>query len=353
MNEPLDDAPYIATVRRTSPRLADTGLVQPLDELSQRIIGALQIDGRASWRRIADVIGEPVRTVARRGATLLDDKTVQVVGLPSHSPTHILRLKCSPDSVRAVGQEVADWPQSVFVYALSGSAELIAELMMPFDALAPLLLDRLPSMDGVRNHSLVPVLQYFRTVAEWRPGVLSAEEAAALEIPETPAEQYRPEQVLDTADRAILDALAADGRTPFETIAAQAGVSEPTARRRIDLLIQRGVVRIRAVVEPALLGLPLESLLWIRCSPENAPGIGTALAALPYVRYAAFVMGDHAILADVTTPDLGELRELITSGIPRIEGVESALLLQAFKRGGVATSTGAGGRARVLPEANS
>ena len=137
--------------------------------LSRRIIGALQIDGRASWRRIADALNEPVRTVSRRGTTLLDDRTVQVVGLPSHSPTHLLRLKCRPDSVQSVAREVARLPQSVFVYAVSGSAEVVAELMMPFDALAPLLLDELPRIHGVQNHSLTPVLQYFRTVAEWLP----------------------------------------------------------------------------------------------------------------------------------------------------------------------------------------
>lgn len=314
--------------------------MQPLDLLSQRIIGALQIDGRASWRRIADVLDEPVRTVARRGAALLDDRTVQVVGLPSHSPTHLLRLQCRPDGVRSVAREVAAWPHSVFVYALSGSAEVIAELMMPIDALAPLLLDELPALEGVRNHSLTPVLQYFRTVAEWRPGVLTAEEMTALDIPGTPAEQYRPDQSLDAADQAIVEALADDGRTTFEAIASLVGVSEPTARRRIDQLIQRGIVRIRAVVEPGLLGLPVESLLWIRCSPDHARAVGTALAASPQVRYAAFVMGDHPVLADVTTPDIAELRDLITSGIEGVEGVESSLLLQAFKRGGVLTAAG-------------
>jgi DNA-binding Lrp family transcriptional regulator len=312
--------------------------VHPLDALSLRIIGALQVDGRASWRRIADVLGEPVRTVARRGAALLDDKTVQVVGLPSHSPTHLLRVQCRPDDVRAVAREIAHWPESVFVYALSRSAEVMAELMLPVDRLPSLLLDELPAMQGVRNHSLTPVLEYFRTVAEWRPGLLSPKEHAALEIAGTPAEQYRPGQALDAADQAILDAVATDGRTPTEAIATLAGVSEPTARRRLDQLIARGLVRIRAVVEPALLGLPVESLLWIRCAPDQAPAIGATLASSPHVRYAAFVMGDHPIVADVTTPDIGELRDLMTTGFRGVEGIESALLLQAFKRGGVLTS---------------
>ena len=354
MNEPASASTRrIRTLPSLPLRLPDTGHVQQLDQLSRRIIGALQIDGRASWRRIADALNEPVRTVSRRGTTLLDDRTVQVVGLPSHSPTHLLRLKCRPDSVQSVAREVARLPQSVFVYAVSGSAEVVAELMMPFDALAPLLLDELPRIHGVQNHSLTPVLQYFRTVAEWRPDLLTEVETAALEIPGTPAEQYRPDQGLDAADQAIVEALATDGRTPFEAIASLAGVSEATARRRIDLLIQRGIVRIRAVVEPALLGLPVESLLWIRCSPDHAAAIGTALVESPQVRYAAFTMGDHPLLVDVTTRDIGELRDLVTSRVPGVEGVESALLLRAFKRGGVITSAGLDPQQRKVREVSS
>lgn len=54
--------------------------VEPLDELDKRVVGALQVDDRASWRRIADVIGAPERTVARRGARLLSTGSVVVNG---------------------------------------------------------------------------------------------------------------------------------------------------------------------------------------------------------------------------------------------------------------------------------
>ena len=105
---------------------------------------------------------------------------------------------------------------------------------------------------------------------------------------------------------------------------------------------------------PALLGLPVESLLWIRCSPDHAAAaIGTALVESPQVRYAAFTMGDHPHLVDVTTRDIGELRDLGTSRVPGVEGVESALLLRAFKRGGVITSAGLDPQQRKVREVSS
>ncbi|MCV7288625.1 Lrp/AsnC family transcriptional regulator [Mycolicibacterium wolinskyi] len=307
-----------------------------LDPLALRITEALQVNGRASWRRIAEVLDEPVRTVARRGAALLEDRTVQVVGLTALAPTHLLRVQCRPDAVQSVARALAARPDTVFVYALAESAEVIAEVTSEFDALPSLLVMEL---DGVITHRLTPVLQYFRTVAEWRAGVLTPDEVAALELPDVPPEQTRTGLQVDDVDRAIIDALVADGRTPFETIASLAGFSQATARRRIDQLIQRGFVRIRAVVGPALLGLPVEALLWIRCAPQHAEHIGTTLARSPLVRYAAMVMGEYPVVVDVTAHDTAELRGFLTTGPweGRVESVHSTLLLQTFKRGGVVT----------------
>ncbi|MER6516812.1 AsnC family protein [Streptomyces sp. NPDC060334] len=52
-----------------------------LDELDRRLIHALQIDGRASFSRIASVLGAPERTVARRYHRLRSELVVRVVGL--------------------------------------------------------------------------------------------------------------------------------------------------------------------------------------------------------------------------------------------------------------------------------
>jgi hypothetical protein len=46
------------------------GIVRLLDPRERRIVVALQLDGRSSWRRIAEVLDEPERTVARRGGEL-------------------------------------------------------------------------------------------------------------------------------------------------------------------------------------------------------------------------------------------------------------------------------------------
>ena len=318
----------------------DTGRVSsaPLDPLSQRIVGALQVDGRASWRKIAEVLDEPVRTVARRGAALLDDRTVQVVGLPNTDQTHIVRLRCRAGATAAVAQAVAARRDTVFVYAVGHAPEIVAEVMTPYDALASLVLDELPALDGVEEVRADSALLYFRTVAEWSPDLLTPDESAALgEIGD--GEPISPETriQLDDVERALLDALVADGRTPLQDIAERLGCSDATARRRVEQLVGRGALRIRAVVEPALLGLPVETLVWLRAHPARIDEIGRALVVSPLVRYCAFVAGEDQLLVDVTTPDVDTLRRLLTD--PAWAGgadqVSATPLLRAYKRGGV------------------
>ncbi|WP_408895725.1 AsnC family transcriptional regulator [Nocardioides sp. R1-1] len=318
----------------------DTGPVSsaPLDPLSRRIVGALQVDGRASWRRIAEVLGEPVRTVARRGAALLEDRTVQVVGLPNTSPTHIVRLRCRSGAVASVAAAVAARRDTIFVYAVGRAPEIVAEVMTPYDTLAGLVLDELPALDGVEEVRADPALLYFRTVAEWSPGLLSAEEGDALGAVAS-TEPFSPETAfeLDEGEQRLLDALVADGRTPLQDIAELLGCSDATARRRVEQLLGRGALRIRAVVEPALLGLPVETLLWVRVHPARVEEVGKALVASPLVRYCAFVGGDGQLLVDVTTPDVDGLRSLLTdpAWAGGAERVGATPLLRAYKRGGV------------------
>jgi len=56
-----------------------------LDEVDRRLIGALQVDGRASPEQLADALELPPRTVTRLLAALLRDGTVRVSD-PRRSP---------------------------------------------------------------------------------------------------------------------------------------------------------------------------------------------------------------------------------------------------------------------------
>ncbi|WP_428952541.1 Lrp/AsnC family transcriptional regulator [Streptomyces sp. cg35] len=313
----------------------------PLDPLDQRIVAALQIDGRASWRRIATALEEPERKIARRGLRLLESGAVVVRGLVVRGETVILRMNCRPGAVRDTAVATARREDAIFSYVLAGAADCVAELQCAQGGLARLMLDEVPALPGLVEQQVSPVLRYFRTVHEWSPGILGADEIEALggRSPVTDGVGAPDVEAAGPEERAILRALAEDGRRTHDELAAIAGVSVATARRRVESLTQQGLVSIRAAVEPALLGLPVEALLWIRTRPDEVEAVGRLLVESPLVRYAAVVMGEHQLLVDVTQPSKSALHAFLTESpwVRRVEAVQSHLVVEAWKRSGVPT----------------
>lgn len=310
-----------------------------LDPLDRRIAGALQVDGRASWRRIAEVLDAPERTVARRGTHLLSTGVVTVVAVSPHGVPLLVRGRCRAGLGRPAGTALAGRPETSFCYLITGQGELVAEVFCDRNRLPTFLFDEMAAIPGLHDLTADTVTRYYRTIHEWQPGLLSpAETEAICSLPQPTPQPRQPDGVPFSSDeRAIVRALREDGRRTHEELARAAGISESTVRRRLEALRREEKVFIRAVVEPAVLGLPVEALLWIRCRPHDVDDIGRALLGSPYVRYAAAMTGEYQLLADVTLPDIAALHEFVgSSGWSRqADSVHTGVVLKALKRSSV------------------
>jgi DNA-binding Lrp family transcriptional regulator len=321
-----------------------TGLVT--DSLDRRIISALQIDGRAAWHRIAAALGEPERTVVRRGTRLLEAGLVRIGAMAMRGHSVVVGVRCAPGQARVTATALARRPDCVFAHVLTGTPDCLAELRRPRERLAGLVLDELAGLPGVVETRTLPVLRHVRTIREWHTGLLTEDEMAALRR-EDPSDAAPPvtdplptggtPPELSRADRLLLHALAEDGRRTYDELARVAGVSEATARRRVGALRREGRVRIRAVIEPAVLGLPVEAVLWARTPPAKVDSVTTALAASAHVRYTSFVTGERQLLVLTAFPDEAALHDFVTrsSWLPEVASIDISLVLTTLKRGGM------------------
>ena len=57
---------------------------------------------------------------------------------------------------------------------------------------------------------------------------------------------------IDETNKAIIRALS-DGRRPYSAVAEELGITENTVRSRVNRMIDDGVLRITALVDPSLL----------------------------------------------------------------------------------------------------
>lgn len=156
-----------------------------LNALQQRIVAALQVDGRAPWKRIAEVIREPERTVARHGTLLLDDGVVIVASTNLTERQLLVTCDCPPGAGRIAAEALAQLPETTFSYVTAGVTDAIAEVSYHSDT-NELITRRLPAVPGTTRLRSAPVLKYFKTIRGWRSGMLTDEEERALEAPEAP-----------------------------------------------------------------------------------------------------------------------------------------------------------------------
>ncbi|MFF7795428.1 AsnC family transcriptional regulator [Streptomyces sp. NPDC007991] len=321
-----------------------TGFVA--DSLDRRIISALQIDGRASWHRVATALGEPERTVVRRGTRLLDSGLVRIGAMAVRGRSTVIAVRCAPGQARVAATALARRPDCVFAHVLTGTWDCVAEVQCPRDRLAGLVMDELPGVPGVVRTLTLPVLRHVRTIREWHAGLLTEAEIAAL-TDGTPAgavpasadvsPPFEGAGELTRADRLLVHALAEDGRCTFDELARVAGVSEATARRRLGALRREGRVRVRAVIEPLLVGLPVEAVLWVRTAPSEVGTVTAALAGSPHVRYVSFVTGERQLLVLTAFADEAALHDFVTRApwLREAVSVDVSMVLGSLKRGGM------------------
>ena len=312
-----------------------------LDDLDRRIVGALQVDGRASWRRIAEVLDAPVSTVTRRGYALLASGAVRVVALPASTTTAIMEITTTPQRVDAVARALAARPDTIFVYTLSAPTRIVVEeQQLSAGALARAVIEEIPAIDGVTGVSASPILDYYRTLTSWMPGLLSQDEVAALnpDFGRLPPDDIPP---TTDADQQILAILERDGRAAVTDIAAALGQSEPSVRRRLSGLIGTKI-DVRAVVAPSLLGLDVSAFLWIWATTGSVATVAKQIVASEYVRYAAMTMGEHQLVVDVAVRTLDEFRSFITDQpwTAAVESIRSSPVLAAYKRSGTEVAEG-------------
>jgi Lrp/AsnC family transcriptional regulator for asnA, asnC and gidA len=212
----------------------------------------------------------------------------------------------------------------------------MVELFLEPDAVGPFLYGELAALDGVRDLSLQPIFEYYRTVSGWRPDILTHDQYEALSPSEHPqfatryAELGMPQ--LDEPNRALAELLRANGRITIEELAAGLGVSKATAARRLETLIDTGAVYVRAILDPASIGYPVEGLLTVRADSSALDVVGKYIANLPTTRWAANVAGQ--VLVQTAARSLAEVRGLIeeigaTPGVPE---VSASLFATVFKR---------------------
>ncbi|MGW0553951.1 Lrp/AsnC family transcriptional regulator [Streptomyces sp. NPDC002926] len=313
------------------------------DTLDLQLLHALDTDGRASFSRIAGVLGVSDQTVARRfrrlraefGARVVAVRDVERLG----QERWMLRLRCTPDAADSIARALARRPDTAWIGVTSGGTEVVGMTRMrtrgEHDELLLGKLPRTPSIVEIRAHQLLH--GFYGGPSGWlgKRRALTPEQVDALRpvFDEAPAADSGTRITAD--DEPLVAALEGDGRASFAELRQATGRSESAVRRRLGQLLRSGALFIDVQFDSGAFGFGTRALLWITAAPSAMDAVGRALATHPEVAFAAATAGHCNLVAVIVCRDTASVYRYLNEDLGRLEGVqhvECAPVLRTVKQ---------------------
>ena len=141
--------------------------------------------------------------------------------------------------------------------------------------------------------------------------------------------------IVDLTNLKILRLLQDDPRASYAEIARQLGIGETTAKRRVETMIELGVVAPAMIPEIYKLGFDAPAFAGILVDLEDIDRIAEELCRLPETTMVASTMGRFDIMIFIAVRSVDELHAFITtrvSTIPGIRSVETFIAPRLYKQ---------------------
>jgi Lrp/AsnC family transcriptional regulator for asnA, asnC and gidA len=129
---------------------------------------------------------------------------------------------------------------------------------------------------------------------------------------------------LSSFDQQLVIELRRDGRRPFRQIGRDLDVPEHQVRTAYANLVDQGILRVMAVLNPARLGLDV--MAWIgftTATGRPAAEVAQAIADHPAVDYVVICTGRFDVMAEVVCRTNAELIRTVEAELGPLPGVES------------------------------
>lgn len=289
-----------------------------LDDVDLAIIHELVESPRRSYSDLAESVGLSAGAAKARVRQLRESQCVRIAGRVD--PTILgyglfaFAFIEAGGSALELAQSLGRQNETAFIVAVGGSADLIVDFRCRdwghlVGVMGGVRSD--PTFMGVR---IAILLSYSKQ--DW-----STFHGGGA-VPR--ADDGRSAYAVDAMDMDILEVLAGDGRATYAEIARRVAVSQGTARQRVRHLEAAGVVTVRTVISPGILGLSGYAAVAMSVDVP-AETVAEEAAHLAPVTLVATAFGAFDVVAEVGYRDPGHLVETLDSlrSIPGVKRLES------------------------------
>ncbi|TCC28539.1 Lrp/AsnC family transcriptional regulator [Kribbella sindirgiensis] len=310
-----------------------------VDAIDRALVHALQLDGRAPYSRIGEVLGVSTQTVARRFNRLRAEAGLRVIGLPDPQlagrSQWLLRLTAVPHAAQDLAGALSRRSDTSWIKLASGGTEIVSIVHTTQSDGNALLLHDIPRTAGITSVSAHYLLHlYVGGPTAWRGRAksLTPAQESALRRPRLPEGEVKV--VLNAGDRKLLAGLGVDGRATHAELAVRTGWSAATVARRMEELQGTGAIYFDVDVDPGALGFTTSAMLWLSVPPAHLDAVGRALAGHDELGFVAATTGRTNLVAQAICASPNALHTYLTERVGAIEhitAIETVPVLRTVK----------------------
>lgn len=313
-------------------------------DLDAQILLAVHVNPRATWREIADALGQNESTVARRARRLFAEGAIRVIGVLDHlrvgsGVSAFIRFRAQPNGVLDLARAVADHPAIRYVAITTGAFDVIVEAVVRSPGEAFEIRDAVFEAHPFEQAQTIPVVRKFAAYEDWVPDALPSSAIEALQASRQwdaySHSTWRDHESLTPTELHLAEMLRVDGRTTYQELAQQIGLSPAAAKKLTLSLVQRGCLRFRTLFEGVRVGYTSEFHGWLTVKPDCIERAGEYLRSNRASRFVALTIDQSNILLHGLLPRYSDTYEYMTQVMAQVPGLvtyELSLVMQTLKR---------------------
>ena len=298
-----------------------------LDDVDRVLIGELIADGRATYAKLAPVVGLSQAATRTRVQRLLDERIVVVTGRVDPATFGLgvfafafLEVDGEVDKTAAL---IAEIDEAVFIAIGAGRFDMLVEVRCADDEGLLEVLDRVRVIGGVRRLQSATVIHYEKQ--DWSS------------VGDRNASPREPRPIhsaahIDDIDRRLLRELIADGRATYAALAPVVGLSQSAVRDRVIDLIESDVIAIETHPVAEAMGIGGFTGIGIKATGPIKP-IVDAMTVMAEMALISRTFGRFDITAEVWFDDKDHLADVLERlrVIPQVGAIDTVPYLRIAK----------------------
>lgn len=140
--------------------------------------------------------------------------------------------------------------------------------------------------------------------------------------------------MIDKTSFKIMNELRKDGRATNVEIARKLGINVATVAKKINSIIEKGMIVINAMPDPVFMGYRVKALIGIEAEPKQIDAVCNFLQKDSHVHMVSSCLGRFDILAIVFFENIGFLQKYLKNDLPQINGINhfEVFFISDYKR---------------------